>query len=315
MLKFFKNEEVDLYISEDRLQVYSGEKELITKRREFISLGEDLEKIKNLFKNRGLNIILEEDIFLKKEFLEKEDAEEINIKKYIEQEILPNLSEEKDFYFSCYFFDEDENCEIFILEEVIITTLIEFLLKNRIKVKEIYVVNKKNILKDYKKLFSESGKISSKKIIFYFTGILILIFIINLVIKKDFEKKLKFQKDNYQLKETNLNLKKTELEKINEKLINLEKEKVTDNIFNKKFMEEIFWLINILPQEYQLEKLIWKKGEIILKGNGQNLNSLFEFGSRVEKDKRIEKINFDYIQKKDKSYEFILEVKLLNGGV
>lgn len=314
MLKFFKTEEVDLYISEDRLQVYSGKKELITKRREFISLGEDLEKIKNLFKNRGLNIILEEDIFLKKEFLEKEDAEEINIKKYIEQEILSNLSEEKDFYFSCYFFDKDENCEIFILEEVIITTLIEFLLKNRIKVKEIYVVNKKNILKDYKKLFSESGKTSLKKIIFSFTIVLILIFMINLVVKKDFEEKLKFQKDNYQLKETNLNLKKTELEKLNEKLINLEKEKLTDDIFNKKFMEEIFWLINILPQECQLERLIWKKGEIILKGDAQNLDSLFKFGSMVEKDRRIEKINFDYIQKKDEDYEFILEVKLLYGG-
>ena len=315
MLKFFKTEKIDLYISEDRLQIYSNEKEIVTERREFISLGEDLEKLKKYLKNREINIILEENIFIKKEFLEKEDAEEINIRKYIEQEILKNLSEEKDFYFSCYFFDEDGNCEIFILEDVIITTLVEFLLKNRLKVSEIYISKKKYILKDYKKLFSENNKPSFKKGIFIFIFLLIIIFMINLVLQKRLEEDLIFQKNDYQLKEKNIDLKKAELEKLNRKLIELEKENIIENIFNKKFIEEIFWIINILPEECQIEKVAWENGEIILKGSTQNLDSTFKFASNLEKDKRIKEINFDYILKKDKDYEFILEVELIDGRI
>ena len=97
MLKFLKREIVTLKISDNKIEIISDKKEVTSIRREFISLGEDLDKIKKFFVRKDINILLEDDIFIKKVFLDKEEVSEINIKKYIEQEILENLSEEKDF--------------------------------------------------------------------------------------------------------------------------------------------------------------------------------------------------------------------------
>ena len=61
MLKFLKREIVTLKISDNKIEIVSDKKEVTSIKREFISLGEDLDK---------------------------EEVSEINIKKYIEQEIL-----------------------------------------------------------------------------------------------------------------------------------------------------------------------------------------------------------------------------------
>lgn len=313
MLKFLKRETITLKISEDKIDIISLKKEMTSIRREFISLEEDLEKIKKFFIRKDINIILEENIFLKKVFLDKEDASEINIKKYIEQEILENLSEDKDFYFSCYFFDKNENCEIFIGEEVFISTLIEFILKNNLNILNIYVEKEDYILKDYEKLLKSNKKSSFSKIILGFIFLLLFIFILNYFYKNSLERKREILKKEYYSKEKTIDIKKKKLEDIKSQIVFLEKEKLERNIFHKKFIEEVFWIINILPRSCDIKTLYLENKNVILEGRSQNIQELFKFMSNLEKDKRIEKVNFDYISKKEEIYNFILELRLEDG--
>lgn len=314
MLKFLKREIVTLKISEDKIEIVSAKKEITSIRREFISLGEDLDKIRKFFTRKDIDILLEDNIFLKKIFLNSEDASELNIKKYIEQEILANLSEDKDFYFSCYFFDKNENCEIFVGEDIFISTLIEYVIRNNLNILNIYVSDKKYLLKDYEKLLKNSKKSNFSKIIIGFILLLLSIFIFNFFYKKNLEKRFEILKNEYYLKEKTLDLKKKELEEVKEKIILLEKEKNEKNISYKKFIDEIFWIINILPRSCEIKNLYFEKGSVILEGKSQNIEEIFKFMSRLEKDKRVEKINFDYILEKNKNYEFVLEMRLENGG-
>lgn len=313
MLKFLKKEIITLKISEDEIKIVSSKKEDVSIKREFISLGEDLEKLKKFFMRKNINIELEDSIFLKKIFLDKEDASEINIKKYVEQEILENLPEDKDFYFSCYFFDKNENCEIFIGEEVFISTLIEFILKNNLSILNIYVSNKNNILKDYEKLLRNNKKTNFSKIRIGFIILLLSIFISNYFYKNNLERELGILKKEYYSKEKKIDTEKKKLEEIKSQIILLEKEKNKKKILNKKFIYEIFWIINILPRSCDVKNLYWEDGNITLEGSSQDIEELFKFMSDLEKDKRIENINFDYILKKDAIYDFILEMKVENG--
>lgn len=314
MLKFLKREIVTLKISEDKIEIVSAKKEITSIRREFISLGEDLDKIRKFFTRKDIDILLEDNIFLKKIFLNSEDASELNIKKYIEQEILANLSEDKDFYFSCYFFDKNENCEIFVGEDIFISTLIEYVIRNNLNILNIYVSDKKYLLKDYEKLLKNSKKSNFSKIIIGFILLLLSIFIFNFFYKKNLEKRFEILKNEYYSKEKTLDLKKKELEEVKEKIILLEKEKNEKNISYKKFIDEIFWIINILPRSCEIKNLYFEKGSVILEGKSQNIEEIFKFMSRLEKDKRVKKINFDYILEKNKNYEFVLEMRLENGG-
>lgn len=314
MLKFLKREIVTLKISEDKIEIVSVKKEITSIRREFISLGEDLDKIRKFFTRKDIDILLEDNIFLKKIFLNSEDASELNIKKYIEQEILANLSEDKDFYFSCYFFDKNKNCEIFVGEDIFISTLIEYVIRNNLNILNIYVSDKKYLLKDYEKLLKNSKKSNFSKIIIGFILLLLSIFIFNFFYKKNLEKRFEILKNEYYSKEKTLDLKKKELEEVKEKIILLEKEKNKKNISYKKFIDEIFWIINILPRSCEIKNLYFEKESVILEGKSQNIEEIFKFMSRLEKDKRVEKINFDYILEKNKNYEFVLEMRLENGG-
>ena len=93
-----------------------------------------------------------------------------------------------------------------------------------------------------------------------------------------------------------------------------EKEKAEKNISYKKFIDEIFWIINILPRTCEIKNLYWEKGGVILEGKSQNIEEIFKFMTKLEKDKRIENINFDSILEKDKNYEFVIEMRVENGG-
>lgn len=314
MLKFLKKEIVTIKISDNKIEIISDKKGVTSIRREFISLGEDLDKIKKFFVRKDIGILLEDDIFIKKIFLDKEEASEINIKKYIEQEILENLSEEKDFYFSCYFFDKDENCEIFIGEDIFITTLIEYIIKNNLNILKICISNEKYILKDYEKLLKNSKKSNFSKIVIGFILLLLFIFIFNFFYKKNLEKRLGLLINEYYSKEKTLDSKKKELEGIKEKIIILTKEKGDKNICYKKFIDEIFWIINILPRTCEIKNLYWESGSLILEGKSQNIEEIFKFMTKLEKDRRVETINIDSILEKDKNYEFIIEMRLENGG-
>ena len=60
--------------------------------------------------------------------------------------------------------------------------------------------------------------------------------------------------------------------------------------------------------------MYWEKGGVILEGKSQNIEEIFKFATKLEKDKRIENINFDSILEKDKNYEFVIEMRVENGG-
>lgn len=313
MLKFFENEKVTLKISKNQIELLSSFGKNITIKREFISLGEDLEKIKKRLKSKEIDIILDEEFFLQKVFLEKEDASELNIKRYVEQEILKNFSEEKDFYFFCYFFDKERNCEIFIVEEFIISGLIEFVLKNNLKIMEIYISNKDNILKDFKMLLSKNkNNIFSRKIkISIF--LLLIIFISSYFYITGLKNKINILKSNYYLNEKKLNLNKTKLEEIKKEIEILKIKNNSKEINYSKFTKKIFWIVNIIPESCEISYFYFEKNNLILKGNGNKLEEIFQFVKKLEKDKRIEEINFDYILRKEGFFEFSLEVKLENG--
>ncbi len=58
-----KREIVTLKISDNKIEIIYDKKEVTSIRREFISLCEDLDKIKKFFVRKDIEILLDDDIF------------------------------------------------------------------------------------------------------------------------------------------------------------------------------------------------------------------------------------------------------------
>lgn len=309
MYTFMKNKRVIVEIGENQIKVLLNNQEIEKINRTFSYLDEDLKKIKKLLLHKKINFIFKEDFFIKKEILDKEKLEYIDIKKYIKNEVLEDLEEEKDFYFINYFYNENQECEIFVCEEGVISNFIEFLLKENLDIEEIYF-SEKFILNDYKEVLKKNKKENTFWIILIIGIILGIGYGINLYYKNILEKDLEIVKNNFYSKEKILNDKKTELESIKAEIEFLKKEVNKSIIKNKKFLNEIMWIINIAPESLSFNKIYWEKGNIIINGAGERLEDILHFVKLLESDKRIEKLNYDYIIQKENIYDFLLELKV-----
>ncbi|WP_027128711.1 hypothetical protein [Fusobacterium perfoetens] len=309
MYTFMKSKRLIVEIGENQIKILLNDEEVEKINRTFSYLDEDLKKIKKIFLRKKVNFIFKDDFFIKKELLDKEKLEYIDVKRYIKNELLENLEKEKDFYSVNYFYNENEECEIFIYEEGIISNFIEFLLKENINVEEIYF-SEKYILTDYKEVLKNNKKDNIFWIILIIGLVLGISYGGNLYCKKVLETQLEEIKNNFYSKEKILNDKKTELESIKTEIEFLKKEISKNNIKNKKFLNEIMWIINIAPNSLGFNKVYWEKGNIIINGAGDRLEDILYFIKLLENDERIEKLNYDYIIKKENIYDFILELKV-----
>ncbi|MCI6153319.1 MAG: hypothetical protein MR673_09380 [Fusobacterium perfoetens] len=304
-----KSKRLIVEIGKNQIKILLNDEEVEKINRTFSYLDEDLKKIKKIFLRKKVNFIFKDDFFIKKELLDKEKLEYIDVKRYIKNELLENLEKEKDFYSVNYFYNENEECEIFIYEEGIISNFIEFLLKENINVEEIYF-SEKYILTDYKEVLKNNKKDNIFWIILIIGLVLGISYGGNLYCKKVLETQLEEIKNNFYSKEKILNDKKTELESIKTEIEFLKKEISKNNIKNKKFLNEIMWIINIAPNSLGFNKVYWEKGNIIINGAGDRLEDILYFIKLLENDERIEKLNYDYIIKKENIYDFILELKV-----
>ncbi|MDY3237174.1 MAG: hypothetical protein SOW37_03465 [Fusobacterium perfoetens] len=309
MYTFMKSKRLIVEIGKNQIKILLNDEEVEKINRTFSYLDEDLKKIKKIFLRKKVNFIFKDDFFIKKELLDKEKLEYIDVKRYIKNELLENLEKEKDFYSVNYFYNENEECEIFIYEEGIISNFIEFLLKENINVEEIYF-SEKYILTDYKEVLKNNKKDNIFWIILIIGLVLGISYGGNLYCKKVLETQLEEIKNNFYSKEKILNDKKTELESIKTEIEFLKKEISKNNIKNKKFLNEIMWIINIAPNSLGFNKVYWEKGNIIINGAGDRLEDILYFIKLLENDERIEKLNYDYIIKKENIYDFILELKV-----
>lgn len=309
MYTFMKDKRLIVEIGENQIKILLNDEEVEKINRTFNYLDEDLKKIKRIFLRKKVNFIFKDDFFIKKELLDKEKLEYIDVKRYVKNELLEDLEEEKDFYSVNYFYNENEECEIFVYEEGVISNFIEFLLKENINVEEIYF-SEKYILKDYKEVLKNNKKDNLFWIILIIGIVLGISYGGNLYYKKVLETQLEEVKNNFYSKEKILNSKKTDLENIKTEIEFLKKEISKNNIKNKKFLNEIMWIINIAPNSLGFNKVYWEKGNIIINGAGDRLEDILYFIKLLENDERIEKLNYDYIIKKENIYDFILELKV-----
>ncbi|NME36263.1 hypothetical protein [Fusobacterium sp. FSA-380-WT-3A] len=309
MYTFMKDKRLIVEIGENQIKILLNDEEVEKINRTFNYLDEDLKKIKRIFLRKKVNFIFKDDFFIKKELLDKEKLEYIDVKRYVKNELLEDLEEEKDFYSVNYFYNENEECEIFVYEEGVISNFIEFLLKENINVEEIYF-SEKYILKDYKEVLKNNKKDNLFWIILIIGIVLGISYGGNLYYKKVLETQLEEVKNNFYSKEKILNSKKTDLENIKTEIEFLKKEISKNNIKNKKFLNEIMWIISIAPNSLGFNKVYWEKGNIIINGAGDRLEDILYFIKLLENDERIEKLNYDYIIKKENIYDFILELKV-----
>lgn len=309
MYTFLKNKKVVVEIDENQIRVLVNEEEVEKISRTFRYLDEDLKKIKKLLFRKKIIFIFKDGFFIKKEILDKDKLEYIDIKKYIKNELLENLEEENDFYSVNYFYNENQECEIFVSEEGVISNFIEFLLKENLKIEKIYF-SEKYILNDYQEVLKNNKKENMFFIILIIGIILGICYGINSYYKKTLEKDLEIKKVDFYAKEKILNDQKTHLESIKNEIEILKEEINKKNVKNKKFLNEIMWIINIAPETLEFNKIYWEKGNIIINGNGKKLEDILFFVKLLESDVRIKKLNYDYIIQKENVYDFILELKV-----
>lgn len=241
----------------------------------------------------------------------KDEVSEENLEKYIEYSVKEFLNEsDLENYFIKYFKKSEEIYTVFIFERDFIEELIEFFLINKIKVEKIIIKNEEYILDNYDTLLKKNNTELTK--LYVILGVMLFLFfgivkIYNLKIEKEIE----ILNKNILLEEEKLNNLKLEHDTIEKEIIAL-KNKIEDTseekiYFNKKVLE----ILKMMPENIVLNNIYFEKNILTLKGISSDENSLFKFSKNLENSTDIEKVIYDYIVKKENSYEFFIEIKVL----
>ena len=241
----------------------------------------------------------------------KDEVSEENLERYIEYSVKEFLNEsEIENYFIKYFKKSEEIYTVFIFERDFIEELIEFFLISKIKVEKIIIKNEEYILDNYDTLLKKNNTELTK--LYVILGVMLFLFfgivkIYNLKIEKEIE----ILNKNILLEEEKLNNLKLEHDTIEKEIIGLKnmiedasEEKV---YFNKKVLE----ILKMMPENIVLNNIYFEKNILTLKGISSDENSLFSFSRNLENNIDIEKVIYDYIVKKENSYEFFIEIKVI----
>ena len=268
-----------------------------------------IKKLKNL----SLEIVIDKMYFKKLEITAEEDeVSEENTEKYIEYSVKEFLEErDLDDYFIKYFKEDNGKYIIFIFEREFIEGIIEFILENRLKIEKIIIKDEKEyILNDYDILLNGSKdlKIDKKAVIF----ILILLFLFLFIRISNFkiEKEIGTLNQKILFKEEEVNKIKTEHDTLEKEIVDLN-EKLEESSQEKEyFSEKILRIFENIPENITVENIYFEKNILNIKGISNEEKYIFNFLEFLEKDKKIEKVKYDYIVKRENFYEFFLEVKV-----
>ena len=313
---FFKKKRGKIYFS-DEVIIYETikEKDEIFQTLDFEEgniarrLGLYIKKLKNL----SLEIVIDKMYFKKLEITAEEDeVSEENTEKYIEYSVKEFLEiRDLDDYFIKYFKEENGKYIIFIFEREFIEGIIEFILENRLKIEKIIIKDEEEyILNDYDVLLNSSKdlKIDKKAVIFIL--ILLFLFLFIRIYNFKIEKEIESLNQKILFKEEKVNKIKTEHD-ILEKEITVLNEKLEESSQEKEyFSEKILRIFENIPENITVENIYFEKNILNIKGISDEEKYIFNFLEFLEKDKKVEKVKYDYIVKRENFYEFFLEVKV-----
>ena len=313
---FFKEKKGKIYFS-DEVIIYETvkEKDEIFQTLDFEEgniarrLALYIKKLKNL----SLEIVIDKMYFKKLEITAEEDeVSEENTEKYIEYSVKEFLEiRDLDDYFIKYFKEENGKYIIFIFGREFIEGIIEFVLENRLKIEKIIIKDEEEyILNDYDILLNSSKdlKIDKKTVIFILILLFLFLFIriYNFKIEKEIEslnKKILFKEEKVNKIKTEHDILEKEITALNEKLEESSQEK-------EYFSEKILRIFENIPENITVENIYFEKNILNIKGISDEEKYIFNFLEFLEKDKKIEKVKYDYIVKRKNFYEFFLEVKV-----
>ena len=124
------------------------------------------------------------------------------------------------------------------------------------------------------------------------------------------EKEIKSLNQKILFKEEKVNKIKTEHD-ILEKEITALNEKLEESSQEKEyFSEKVLRIFENIPENITVENIYFEKNILNIKGISDEEKYIFNFLEFLEKDKKIEKVKYDYIVKRENFYEFFLEVKV-----
>ena len=313
---FFKKKRGKIYFS-DEVIIYETvkEKDEIFQTLDFEEgniarrLALYIKKLKNL----SLEIVIDKMYFKKLEITAEEDeVSEENTEKYIEYSVKEFLEErDLDDYFIKYFKEDNGKYIIFIFEREFIEGIIEFILENRLKIEKIIIKDEKEyILNDYDILLNGSKDLKVDKKVVIFILILLFLFLFIRISNFKIEKEIGTLNQKILLKEEEVNKIKTEHDTLEKEIVDLN-EKLEESSQEKEyFSEKILRIFENIPENITVENIYFEKNILNIKGISNEEKYIFNFLEFLEKDKKIEKVKYDYIVKRENFYEFFLEVKV-----
>lgn len=313
---FFKEKKEKIYFSEEVI-IYETLKE---KDEIFQTLDFEEGNIAKRFalyikklKNLSLEIVIDKMFFKKFEITAEEDeVSEENTEKYIEYSVKELLETgDLDDYFIKYFKEDRGKYIVFIFEREFIEGLVEFALENRLKIEKIKIKDEKEyILNDYDVLLNGRKDLKIDKKIVIFILILFFLFLSIRIYNFKIEKEIENLNQKILLKEEEVNKIKTEHDTL-EKEIAVLNEKIKESSQEKEyFSEKILRIFENAPENITVENIYFEKNILNIKGISNEEKYIFNFLEFLEKDKKIEKVKYDYIVKRENFYEFFLEVKV-----
>ena len=313
---FFKEKKGKIYFSEEVI-IYETLKE---KDEIFQTLDFEEGNIAKRFalyikklKNLSLEIVIDKMFFKKFEITAEEDeVSEENTEKYIEYSVKELLETgDLDDYFIKYFKEDRGKYIVFIFEREFIEGLVEFALENRLKIEKIKIKDEKEyILNDYDVLLNGRKDLKVDKKIVIFILILFFLFLSIRIYNFKIEKEIENLNQKILLKEEEVNKIKTEHDTL-EKEIAVLNEKIKESSQEKEyFSEKILRIFENAPENITVENIYFEKNILNIKGISNEEKYIFNFLEFLEKDKKIEKVKYDYIVKRENFYEFFLEVKV-----
>lgn len=299
----FKKRYGKIKISDEKIDLYI-ENEIISK--------ENLEELrKDLKKVFRTDIYLEKSCYKEMEIPVDEDIEDKDIEKLIGYEVRNSFEIEDIDIFFIKFFKEEENYKIFLIDRDFLESTIQFFLKNSFKVEKIVIESEKDyFINDYDTLLKSKSYEAFKRENIFFILFIFTVFLFIKIYNFNLKSKIGDLEEKIYIEEQRINNLKEEYNELSEKL--KEKEIEIKNLSYKKeyFEDKILKVINMIPDDIYILNLYYEKGFLNIKGVSHTKQSLFKFLDCLEKDKDIKESRFDYIIKKEKLFEFYIEIKV-----
>lgn len=311
----FSYDTVEIFEEENLFQTIDGRDVIPSKELEIY--------VKKLKKFSKIDIYIGDGYFKTAEIeIAKDEVSEEDIGQYIEYEMKELLNQEDvDEYFFKYFKNKDETADgslnenyiVYILKREFVEDLVEFALKNRLKIGKIILGEEGEtefFIDDYDLLLHKNSSFSVDRkgtaVICIMLSIFAVIKICNISQEKkilNFEKKLA-------VVEKNLNETKDIVEQYEEEIFKIKEEIKKFDIEKEYIQEKILRILKIMPENISIENIYYENGFLNIGGYSASEISLFVFLEILEKNKKVLSVKYDYIIKKDESYEFFLEIKV-----